>query len=310
MALINPTIDQAKIQSWETNFYTLASQKTSLLSNLPAIKHIDFSAAKHNIVRLNSLEIQEISGRNPKVNYEETSFDNRQIVKRNFAKSILFDKYDNLEMMSDPTSDIYTEVMQAFDRMKDRIIAEACFASVMCGDPNNGVALTSVTAEEDGVKTIDATSGLTYNLLKQAHTNFINSNILSGDLMNSNLSFICAGSDMSQLLDEDKFINNNYTSIRPVDNGVITKVLGMNVVTLAGSQTNQTEYTNPILKEDGTTRDCIILAPDSIRFVVSDVSIEIREPDEYYRSKALVFSARLGAIRTEGAKIQKIKTTF
>ena len=310
MTLINPTIDQAKIQSWETNFYTLASQKTSLLSGLPAVKHIDFSSAKHNIVRMGNVEIDEISGRNPKVNYEDPEFDNRQIVKKDFAKAILFDNYDNLEMMANPTSEYYTKVMEAFNRAKDRVIADACFASVMCGDPNNGVPLTSVTAEEDGVRTIDATGGLTYNLLKQAHTNFINSTVISGDLSNSNLSFICAGSDMSQLLEEEKFINNNYTSLRPVDNGVITKVLGMNVVALSGSQTNQTQQKKTILKEDGTTRDCIILAPDSIRFVVSDIKIEIREPSEYIRSKALVFSARLGAIRTEGAKIQKIQTTF
>lgn len=310
MAETNKTIDQAKIQSWQENFYIAASQQTSLLSTLPAVKSLDFKSAKHNIVRLSGLEVNEITGRNPKVNYEETGFDNRQIVKKDFAKAILFDKYDILEMMSDPTTDIYREVMKAFNRQKDRIIAEACFSNVMCGDPNNGTPLTSITAEADGVRTIDATGGLTYNLLKQANTNFINSNVVSGDLMNANLSFICAGSDMSQLLEEDKFINNNYTSIRPVDTGILTKVLGMNIVTLAGSQTDQLTVNRPILKEDGTTRDCIIMAPDAIRFVVSDVKIEIREPSEYVRSKALVFSARLGAIRTEGAKIQRIRTTF
>ena len=310
MAEIIKTIDQAKIQSWEQNFYIAASQQTSLLSNLPAVKNIDFNSAKHNIVRLGSLEVDEITGRNPEVNYEETSFDNRQIVKKDFAKAILFDKYDILEMMSDPTTDVYKEVMKAFNRQKDRIIAEACFSNVMCGDPNNGTPLTSITAEADGVRTIDATGGLTYNLLKQANTNFINSTIVSGDLMNANLSFICAGTDMSQLLEEDKFINNNYTSIRPVDTGVLTKILGMNVITLAGSQTDQLTVKRPILKEDGTTRDCIIMAPDAIRFAVSDVKIEIREPTKYVRSKALVFSARLGAVRTEGAKIQRIRTTF
>ena len=310
MAETNQTIDQAKIQSWQKNFYIAASQQTSLLSTLPAVKSMNFNSAKHNIVRLSGLEINEITGRNPKVNYEETGFDNRQIVKKDFAKAILFDNYDILEMMSNPTTDIYKEVMKAFNRQKDRIIAEACFSNVMCGDPNNGTPLTSITAEADGVRTIDATGGLTYNLLKQANTNFINSNVVSGDLMNANLSFICAGSDMSQLLEEDKFINNNYTSIRPVDTGILTKVLGMNIVTLAGSQTDQLTVNRPILKEDGTTRDCIIMAPDAIRFVVSDVKIEIREPSEYVRSKALVFSARLGAIRTEGAKIQRIRTTF
>ena len=84
----------------------------------------------------------------------------------------------------------------------------------------------------------------------------------------------------------------------------------MNIVTLAGSQTDQLTVKKPILKEDGTTRDCIIMAPDAIRFVVSDVKIEIRDLPDYVRSKALVFSARLGAIRTEGAKIQRIRTTF
>ena len=311
MTLISPTIDQAKIQSWERNFIVLAEQRDSMLSNLPGVEYVAFEGSKHNFPRASKVEMQKLQGRNPKIQYNEFDYDNRQMTKQSFGYSIMFDKNDNLEMMDDPTSTAYQEVMTALNRQKDRIIAEACFANILCGDPNSNQSLTSVSAEDDGVKTIDATGGLTYTLLKSGLINFMNNSVTTGDLMSANLSFICAGTDIGQLLEEAKFINNDFTASRPVDNGYITKILGMNVVALPGSHTENISLSKTILNESGTTRDCILLAPKAIKFTIDNLRIDIKDNlDGYYRSKAIVVSADLGAMRTEGARVQKIQTTF
>lgn len=309
--LYSPTIEQGLIQTWEQNFITLAQQRDSMLSMLPAVKYSAFTGTKHNVPRTGKTEMNKVAGRNPDKQYDEFLVDNRQIVRNTFAKTFIFDEKDIREMMADPTSEAYKSIMAAINREKDRVIARACLASVLVGDPNNNSALTSLSAANDGVKTIDATAGLTYALLKKGMTNFINNDIVSGELRNANLSFICGGTDLSDLLDEDKFINNEYTASRPVDDGYISKVFGMNVVALAGSETSNITVANPILTESGTTRSCLLLAPQSVLFSMENMKVDYEDkvPGKI-RSKSLTVSVDMGAMRIEGARVQAVSTTF
>lgn len=311
MTLINPTIDQAKIQSWEETFIALASQKDSYLSNLPAVRYTAFEGKQHNFPRHGSFELNETKGRNPDKQYDEMLFDNRQLKRKRYTKTLIFDNMDIREMMADPTSPAYQEFTYAINRAKDRIIAEAATADVNVGDPNNNVALTKVSFENDGGITIDATTNLTYDILKKAQVNFINNKVSIGDLSNSNSSLICGGTDFSQLLSEDKFINNLYSTFRPAMDGKLTRVLGMNVVALPGSETGSITDANPILKEDGTTRDCLLLAENSIAFSMENLKITyIPSMENKVDSSSLTVSVEMGAMRLEGARVQKIQTTF
>ena len=292
-------------------FITLAQQENSLLSNIPAVRMMAFQGAKHNVPRAAKTELDEISGRNPRKQYDEFEFDNRQFAKKRFTKTFAVDKKDIREAMADPTSEIYKNLFYAVNRKKDEIIAQSATANVLVGDPNSG-SMTSLSAVDDGVLTINATGGLTYALLTQALGNFINNDVVpSGDLMTSNLSFICAGSDQQQLLQEDKFINNFYTTFRPVDSGSVNKVLGMSVITLAGSKSGSITKEKPILNESGTTRDCLLLAPNALAFTIDNLKFKYLEDDpQYVDSASLTIYCEMGAMRLEGTRVQKVQTTF
>lgn len=310
-SLITPTIEQSLVQSWENNFIALTQQKESLLGGLKAIKNISFSSNKHNVGRMGSTKLEEITGRNPDAQWDEALMDNRQMTKRNFGKSFIIDKKDVREAMADPTSAIYMQINAALQREKDKFIANAALAAVNVGDPNAGTALTSVSAATDGVLTTVATGGLTYALLQQLMGNAINNSVAYGTMQNSGLSLIVSGSDFMQLVNEDKFINNNYTSLRPVDNGYITKLFGMDVVVVPGNDTGVITNVDPILAESGTTRSCLLLSPEAIMFSLDNIKFTwVDELEGKYRSSGLKFYCEMSAMRTEGVRTQVITTTF
>lgn len=309
--LENPSIEQSLIQSWEHTFITLAQQENSLLTSLPAVKMMAFQGVKHNVPRAAKTELDEALGRNPLKQYDEFEFDNRQFTKQRFTKTFAVDKKDIREAMADPTSEIYKNLFYAVNRKKDEIIAKSALANVLVGDPNSG-SMSSLSAASDGVTTIDATGGLTYSILTGALGNFINKEVVpNGDIASANLSFICAGTDQVQLLAEDKFINNFYTTFRPVDSGSVNKVLGMNIVTLGGSETGVFTKDNPILNESGTTRDCLLLAPNALAFTIDNLKFKYLEDDpKYVDSASLTIYCEMGGMRLEGSRVQKIQTTF
>ena len=306
--LINPTIDQALTQTWSSMFVSLSQQKESLLTNLPAIKDISFQSYKHNVRRIGPVELEEITGRNPDAQYHDPAIDNRQMTKTSFGYAVMIDKKDVREAMADFRSPVYQEILHAFNRKKDEFLVQMATGNVQVGETGK---TTSVSFENDGGITTDATSGLTYNIIKESMRKFINREVVIGSLQNSNVSAIISGTEWEDLLEEDKFINNNYTKQSPVDDGSITKIFGMNVVTVAGSETGYTKNNNPILKETGTTRECLMLAPESILFDADNIQFEwVENLENKYRSSGLKFSCDMSAMRIEGVKVQKIKTSF
>jgi hypothetical protein len=309
--MYDPTIEQAKFQSWADNFIVLAQNERSLLSQTKAVKDFSFTGARHNFVRSGETEIAQVSGRNPLTVRDEFLFDNRQAIKIPFSKSFIFDQKDMREMLGDPASEVYRALLYAFNRAKDRFIADCALAPVQTGDPNSGQPLATLTAYQDGVKVMDATGGLNYSVITEAVEYFINNSVAYGDMANNNITFAGAGSEWNQLMNEEKFINNNYSKADLVDKGYVNKIFGMNYITFPGSRTGTKEVEQPILKEENTVRKCLLLAEDSIRFTADNVRFKYTEDlQNYVRSDELKFYCEMSAIRTQGAKVLEIDTTF
>jgi hypothetical protein len=309
-SLYDPTIEQAFKQTFENNFYVLAQQKRSLLANCPAVKYFAVNGSVHNIPRSDRTELVEASGRNPDQQLVDLRVDNRVMRVRRFTRTFLMDKKDVRESIANPNSTIYEQLMYACNRSQDKLIAEAATADVEVGDSEG--AKTSRTAAQDGVITVDATSGLTYNIFRQLHSNFLNNNVINNDIMGANLTFAGAGGEHSDIMNEDKFINNDYTKFRRVDKMLTDEVGGVRVAIFAGSDTGASlTVANPILIESGSDRTCLMLAPQSIGYALRVKSFRY---EEYYPGKvdssAITVVLEQAAVRLEGARVQKVTTTI
>lgn len=297
-------LDSAKLLTFEKNFFRIANQADTKLSSCPAILHKGIQGIS-NISRIDGDELVEVTGRNPKKQFKDIKNDNRKSVARRFTLSYLEDSYDRaVNLITDPTSELYTNLKEAKNRTADRCIAQAALANVHVGRPDE--VGTTLTAQEDGVMTIDATSGFGYtSVISPAITRFTNNYIPT-----DNLTLCISGLEEEALRNDEKYMNAFYSSANTVDKGKITNASGMNVVTFAGTQNGVSAITDPVLKENTGKRHNLILAPQSIAFALEVGCLDCSKSDEHVNSWAITIDVWVKTVRLQGKRIIEVLSTM
>lgn len=305
----SPSIDQAAKLIFQDNFMELAQQTKSLLGGSKVVTYLPSKGKTNNLARIGRIELEEVSTRNPNKSYGDYSVDNRQLTKRRFTKTITIDaKYDINELLKDPTSDILKQLVNAKERVIDRVIASAAQGAVLIGQPD--AAPSSVSAATDGVLTVAGTAGISSTILNGVIQKFIN-NDLPYDLIRGSVLCI-TGKENSALMADDKFINSLYMDAKPIADGKISKAGLFEVALFAGSETGLT-VTSPVLDEtitSGTVRNCLALAPESVAVAmeIGDLSVE-KNPNKV-NSMDITIDLWINAMRTEGARVIIVTTTI
>lgn len=304
---ISPSIDQAAKEIFQTNFYKLAQQSKSRLMASNIIRFLPSGGKTNHMARMGRLELTEVELRNPDKQYGDYSLDNRQFTKRRFTRTIQIDaKHDINELIKDPSSDIMEELNKAKERVIDRIAVAAAVGPVLTGAPDTSP--TSTSAASDGVLTVDASAGLTYEKVQEITQNFINNDLeysqFSGSL------FAITGSENTDLMAEAEFINNDYISGRPVEKGVQMNAGTYRIEMFAGSVNGGITVTNPVLPEGATLRSCVVMAPESIAMAMEVGVQDIQKSAVKVNSWDITIDLWINAMRTEGAKVQIVSTTI
>lgn len=306
MPTVNSNIDQAAESKFQKLFWTLSEQDKSKLEGSGAIYYMPSDGKTQNLARMGGLELIEVEGRNPRKQYSDYAVDNRMMTKRRFTVSVLLDKKDDInELITDPTNPLIEEMIKAKKRSFDRVSAAAGISPVLIGAPNT--APRKLSAIDDGVVFLDATSGLNYQTYTKITQKFINNNVDIADIEKVNL--LITGTENTQLMDDDKFINSRYVNARPVEKGIMDKAGVYGTVLFAGSEAGGIVVNNPILPETATERYCMALAPKSIAVSMELGKLEVEPAPEYVNSKCLTIDLWINAMRTEGARVVVFKTT-
>jgi hypothetical protein len=303
---INPSLSQGQLLEFNKMFHSLSQQRTSKLSNAGVINFLPIGGKEMNYGRIGSLDLVKTNERNPDHQFSEYSLDNRKLSQQRYTRTVMLDeKFDIMELITDPTSPIMQELVNAEQRLRDKVAIEAAVGPVRMGDP--GGADTLVSAANDGVITIDATSsGFVYSTYTKMIENFVNNNV---DTMSGIIAV--SGSEHTDLMGEDKFINNDYTQARPVDSGSVANLSGWQVAKFAGSVNGGIQVAKPILPEGSTNRTNVVLTPGSIAMRHTIEKLEVVDFKETkVNSKGVVISVLSEAMRTEGAKVQLVTTTI
>ena len=302
----SPSIDQGAKLQFQDTFYELAQQTKSKLVADKAIKMLSPTGKTNNMARIGRLELVEVEGRNPDKQYVDYALDNRRFSKRRFTATVMIDqKTDVNELLKDPTSDLMNQLLYAKERVIDRVAVASAVGSVLVGAPD--AAATTISAATDGVITVDASAGLTYEKVQEVTQNYINGDLQYSDFAGS--TFCITGKENTALMGEPEFINNDYISSRPVEAGVQSKAGTYNIAMFAGSVTGVTAL-NPILPEGATYRSCVVLAPESIAMAMEIGRVEVERNPNKVNSFDLTVDLWINAMRTEGVKVQIVKTTI
>ena len=304
---ISPSLDQGMLQNFQSSFFHLAQQQKSYLESSRAVIHLPSKGKTNNFARIGRLNLIEVNTRNPDKQYADYALDNRQLTKRRFTLTVQIDaKYDINELIADPTSDILQNLVKAKGRTIDRVIVAAAVGTVLTG--SSDAALTSTSAATDGVITVDASAGLTYEKIQEVTQNFIN-NDLGYDMIKGTMLCI-TGSENTDLMSEVKFISSDYISGRPVETGMMTSAGTYMVTLFAGSVLGGITVSSPILPEGATLRDCVALAPESIAVAMEANLLGVEKSATKVNSWDITIDLWLNAMRTEGVRVQKIQTTI
>jgi len=304
---ISPSIDQGALLQFRDNFMELAQQTKSRIGGSNCVMYLPSQGKTQQLARIGRLELTEVNTRNPNKQFGDYALDNRQLTKRRFTKTIQVDKlYDINELISDPSSDILRQLVNAKERVIDRVIAAAAIGAVLIGQPD--AAATSTSAADDGVVTITATGGLDYSDIVAVTQNFINNDLEMEDFRGS---MIClSGKENSDLMGITQFINNDYISAKPVD-GSYQNAVGIYGVTLfAGSVTGGITVYNPVLVEGASTRSCLVLAPEAIAVSMEIGDLSVEKSASKVNSNDITIDFWINAMRTEGVRTQILTTTI
>lgn len=308
MAVItNGSIDQAKLLLFEKNFEKIANQRDSKLLNTPAVKYMDIKGIS-NVSRLDSNELVDVTskGRNPDKQYVDMRNDNRKSISERLTATYLIDDYDKaVNLITDPTSYLFDNLKEAKSRAADAFLTYVAGAPVVVGAPD--AAGTTVTAEDDGVITIDGKTKFDYKtVISPAITAFTNNYIDCS--MGTTLAI--SATEEEALRNDDYYMNAFYSKQNTVDKGAITNASGFNVVTFAGSVNGGTEIDMPILNEAEGVRTNLLLAPQSIAFAVEVGRLEIERAAGKVNSWEITIDMWLKGLRLQGAKVIKILSTI
>lgn len=178
--------------------------------------------------RLESFEMDEVTGRYEPIGRGESEFERRWISPRYFDKRIVLDSIDALETLKDPQSSYVQSMQAARARKKDALAAAAFF-----GDAKIGVSGdTTKTWATEGAKQIvlqTVGSGATasgFNLMKlRAAIKILRKN----EIPENEAIYIGINADqIDKLYDEPTVINSlsNREALNAVSDGKITRLMG------------------------------------------------------------------------------------
>jgi hypothetical protein len=184
------------------------------------------------------------------------------------------------------------------ERVFDRVVVEALFANVLTGRDFG----TSVTAATDGVATVTATAGLTYEKLLEINQNFIDKEV--GNEVPVSKMFAISGDEHTALMKENELVSGDYSRQYVVDAGEMVKANGLNLVKFAGG------ITRPILTVAAGVRSCFAMAQNAMCVGMSkEMEIKIQERPDLHETTQVEIIFELGAVRTEGVLVKKVTTT-
>lgn len=303
----SPSISQAARLNFQDSFFALAQQTKSKLVSTKAITFLPSKGKTNNFARIGRIELDEVNARNPDKQFGDYALDNRLFTKRRFTKTIQIDnKYDVNELLADPTSDILNQLNNAKERVIDRVAVAAAVGSVLVGGPDT--APSTISAATDGVVTIDATGGFVYEIVQAITQTFINSDLQYDDFKGSTLCV--TGTENTDLMGEDQFINQLYIRSAVEMAGVAQAVGTYNVAMFAGSSTGGGTIAQPVLPEGATTRSCVVLAPQSIAMAMEIGDMGVEKSNTKVNSTDITIDLWINAMRTEGVRVVIVTTTI
>ena len=263
------------------------------------VEVVPLTTQDKTVETLDSLEAIEITSRHQKTQGQDIVHGRRRLRMREFRCTIYLGNKDEVGVLIDPERNYAAAVARAMYRQFDRIVVEAALATVYTGRDMT----SAVTASTDGVVTVDATAGLTYEKLLEVGQNFMDYEI--GTEIQESMCLLHTGEEHTDLMQETELTSGDFTRQFAIEKGKIVNAAGIDLIGFGG------KISNPILAVSaGNVRSCIALAENAVQVgLAKDAEVYVDIRPDLNRAKQVQAVLMLGAVRKEGVRVQEVQTT-
>ena len=290
------SIDQSLIIEFSDLVHKVAQQKTSRLKPHAQIKQMSGDVFAYD--GLGRVEAREVSGRNVAATFDDIQHNRRKIIRKRYVVNLPVDASDVRGALLNPESNYADAIANAAVRQYDRTIYDAAFASVLTGRDFE----TTVTAATDGVTTVDATGGLTYEKLLEIGENFMNEDV--GVESDESIYLTITGAEHTALMKEVELTSSDYNRQYNVEKGKMIEATGIKLIPFAAS------VPSPIIPVAGGERKLLAASSRGLCLGISkDMSIKIQERNDLIETTQVQVVFEIGAVRTEGVLVQQVDVT-
>ena len=271
-------------------------QKTRLRDRVTVLP---MSTNDMTVETLDSLEAVEVTSRHQKTQGQDIVHGRRRLRMREFRCTIYLDRKDEVSVLVQPERNYAASVSRAMYRQFDRIVSEAALADVYTGKD----MATVVSAASDGVRTVDATGGSTYDKLLEVQQNFMAYEI--GTELEESMTLCVSEEENTDFLQEVKLTSGDYSRDYSQEKGKIVHAAGIDLKFFGG------RVSNPILAVSAANvRSCFAFAENGIQVGLAvDTEVEVSKRYDLNGAKQVQAVLMLGAVRKEGSRVQKFNTT-
>lgn len=243
-------------------------------------------------------QLKDANERLTKIELGQTTVERRQLTRDRFYLAIGNDEREVRKMADNPVDYIINQLIAKANQKMDEIIVRAALGNVRIGVDGSSV----VTAANDGVRTIDATGGLTYEKLLEAEQNFIDDDVHPEEMGLQKVALI-TGKEHTALMKEPELTSGDYSRHFVVDKGRMQEAAGYHLIKFAANAKN------PILEVIGGNRQCLLMLPGAVHVGIGkEFSVSVEKRHEYLETAQIVICGEVGATRLEGKSIQLLET--
>ncbi len=290
------TIGDVLITKFGDTVFELAQQTQA--RTRPIVEMEQLMAEQMMFPRIGSAEVQQLNERFAEIIPTDIQWDNRRMSGARVGVPFFVDKWDADRMLADPRSVLAKRASQALERNFDRVVIASLNASVLTGRQGT----VSVTAATDGVVTVDATGGMTYETLLQIDANFQKQEVGTESQLRKFL--LISEQEHQALMKEGTLISGDFTRQYVVEKGYMIKALDFDIIRFGSG------VPIPMLPVTGSTRNCYAVAMGAVKLgITQSWKIDVQERNDRWETTQILASGIIGALRMEGVRVQVVQTT-
>jgi len=241
-------------------------------------------------------------------NLTDFSWDTRWASKARYFHVLGIDSQDEDEIGRSLAPEMIQAAVDSMMREIDKQIYAAVEATIRVGaDPVSG---TDLTATDDGVVVLDATTAFGLDTIGTLRKNYDDSGV-TGDIgrvpgaggVPNDFLLLIGGAEKEDLLAETQLTSVDYVDTKPLVDGNINRVHGINLLMYASS------VQDPLMAPVSGERRLLSLARGGLVMGLTPPKVEMQPRPDKLETMQAVLSFHLAVLRTEGKRNQIVRVT-